>query len=191
VEPVPQQVYAMDWSPDSKLIAYVEWKPSGTALWMLPLEGDHKPYLLFGLPQAQALSFRTIARFSPDGKWLAYSSNESGRFEVYVSPFPGPGGKWLVSTQGGWFPQWRRDGRELFYVSPDSKIMSAEVKANGSSFVVGAVRPLFVTKPYFGYFTGNLYDVTADGQRFIVPYDEGEADRTITLVTNWPATLKK
>jgi eukaryotic-like serine/threonine-protein kinase len=122
---------------------------------------------------------------------LAYSSNESGRFEVYVSPFPGPGGKWLVSTQGGWFPQWRRDGRELFYVSPDSKIMCAEVKENGTSFEVGAVRPLFVTKPYFGYFTGNLYDVTADGERFIVPYDEGEADRTITLVTNWPAAVKR
>jgi len=76
VEPVPQQVYAMDWSPDGKLVAYVEWKPSGTALWMLPLEGDHKPYLLFSVPQAQALSFRTIARFSPDGKWLAYSSKE-------------------------------------------------------------------------------------------------------------------
>ena len=191
VEPVPQQVYAMDWSPDGKLIAYVQWQTSGTALWMLPVQGDHKPYLLLQTPQGPNQSFRTIARFSPDGKWLAYSSGESGRFEVYVSPFPGPGGKWLVSTQGGWFPQWRRDGRELFYVSLDSKIMSAEVKTSSSSFVVGTVRPLFETKPYFGYFTGNLYDVTPDGQRFIVPYEEEQTERTMALVANWPSALKK
>lgn len=190
VEPVPQQVYAMDWSPDGKLIAYVQWQTSGTALWLLPVQGDHKPYLLLQTPQGPNQSFRTIARFSPDGKWLAYSSGESGRFEVYVSPFPGPGGKWLVSTQGGWFPQWRHDGKELFYVSLDSKIMSAEVNTNGSSFVVGTVRPLFEAKPYFGYFSGNIYDVTPDGQRFIVP-EEGQTERTMTLLANWPTALKK
>jgi hypothetical protein len=144
--------------------------------------------------QTQALSFssQTTARFSPDGKWLAYSSSESGRFEVYVTPFPGPGGKWLVSTGGGWFPQWRRDGREIFYVSPlDDKIMAAEVKANGSSFEVGAVHALFEIRPYFGLYTANLFDVTPDGQRFIVAYDAQQSNAALTLVTNWPALLKK
>ena len=187
LEPSADQVYPVDWSPDGKLIAYVEWQVGGTDLWLLPLEGGEKPYPFRQMGQ----SFQTVSHFSPDGKWIAYSSSESGRFEIYVTPFPGPGGRWLVSTNGGAFPQWRRDGKELFYVSPDNTIMSAEVKISGSGFVVGAVRPLFRTRPYFGYFTGNLFDVTPDGQRFIVPYDEGEPNRVITLVANWPAVVKK
>ncbi|MGH9774971.1 MAG: protein kinase domain-containing protein [Candidatus Acidiferrales bacterium] len=193
VQPGPDQLYPVDWSPDGKFIAYLDWQPGGTVLMMLPLQGDHKPHALNLLQQSESpyFSFQTVAFFSPDGKWLAYSSAESGRWEVYVSPFPGPGGKWQVSTGGGWFPRWRHDGRELFYVSPDNKIMSAEVKTSGSSFVVGAVQPLFETKPYFGLFTANLFDVTADGQKFVVPYETGQPDRTFALVVNWPAVLKK
>lgn len=193
IKPGPDQLYPVDWSKDGKFVAYLDWQLDGTVLWMLPVQGDRKPYALNLLQrsQSQFLSFQTIARFSPDGKWLAYSSAESGKWQVYVSPFPGPGGKWQVSTAGGWFPQWRRDGGELFYVASDNTIMSAEVKASASSFVVGAVKPLFKTRPYFGLFTANLFDVTGDGQRFIVPYEEGQSGRTITLVVNWPAALKK
>ncbi|HET6199252.1 MAG: protein kinase [Candidatus Acidiferrales bacterium] len=185
----PEQIYPLDWSPDGKLLAYFEWGLSATAqaqMWILPLK-DRKPYVFSQLQQSSSPS----SRFSPDGKWLAYSSTESGRTEVYVTPFPGPGGKWQISTDGGSFPQWRHDGSELFYISLDDKLMSVQVKENGSSFVVGAVKPLFQTKPYFGLFTANLFDVTADGQRFIIPYDSGQANRTISLVLNWPALLKK
>ena len=190
VEPGPDQLYPVDWSPDGKFIAYMDWQPSGIVLRMLPLQGNRKPYTFNQLQQSRSFSIQTVVRFSPDGKWLAYSSTESGRSEVYVTPFPGPGGRWQVSTEGGWFPQWRRDGRELFYVSLDSRIMSAEVKANGTNLVTGAVRPLFQTKPYFGLLTGNLFDATPNGQRFIVPYDEEQSDRIFTLVVNWPALLK-
>jgi eukaryotic-like serine/threonine-protein kinase len=104
-------------------------------------------------------------------------------------PFPGPGGKWQVSTEGGWYPHWRRDGREIFYLSSDNKLMSAEVKANGSSLEVGAVRPLFETRPYYRQLSANLYDVTADGQRFTIAY--APQSNAITLVVNWPAALRK
>jgi len=194
VQPGSDQRYPMDWSPDGKYILYIDWENSGADIWVLPLQGDRKPYLLNQAQQTQALSFssQTTARFSPDGKWLAYSSMESGTYQVYVTPFPGPGGKWQVSNEGGWFPQWRRDGRELFYVSSlDDKIMSAEVKENGSTFEVGAVRPLFEIRPYFGMFTANLFDVTPDGQRFIVAYDAQQSNTALTLVANWPALLKK
>jgi eukaryotic-like serine/threonine-protein kinase len=195
VPPGPEQIYALDWSPDGKFIAYVDWQLVGSGIQVIPLNGTHKPTLFRQfdhaqqLPQPQTL-FQTVARFSPDGKWVAYCSSESGKFQVYISPFPGPGGKWQVSTDGGWFPQWRRDGRELFYVGLNNKLMSAEVKANGSSLTVGAVQPLFEIRPYFGYFTGNLFDVTPDGRRFIVPYDAGQTNRTISLFVNWPALLK-
>ena len=189
VPPEPEQIYPLDWSPDGKLLAYLRWELGTNAqshLWILSLN-DGKSRM-FSLLQASA---SPSARFSPDGKWLAYSSTELGRAEVYVTPFPGPGGKWQISTDGGSFPVWRRDGKELFYMSRDDKIMAAEVRANGQSFVIGAVKPLFQTRAYFGLFTANLFDVTADGQQFIVPYDSGQANRTISLVVNWPALLKK
>ncbi|HEV2297591.1 MAG TPA: protein kinase [Candidatus Acidoferrales bacterium] len=191
IKPGPDQLYPVDWSPDGKLILYMNWETNGPVIWVLPMQGDGKPFMFNQSQETQTLSAQTTARFSPDGKWLAYTSSESGRFEVYVTPFPGPGGKWEVSTAGGWFPQWRRDGRELFYVSLDYKIMAAEVKGNGSSFEVGGVRPLFETRPYFGLYTANLFDVTADGQRFIVPYEAQQTNSTMTLVANWPAILKK
>lgn len=189
VPPGPEQTYPLDWSPDGKLLAYFRWELSTTTqsqLWILPVK-DRKPYMFTELQQSSSPSYR----FSPDGKWVAYSASESGREEIYVTPFPGPGGKWQVSTDGGAFPQWRRDGSELFYMGLDNKLMSAQVKENGSSFEVGAVKPLFETKPYFGLFTANLFDVTADGQRFIIPYDSGQENRTISLVVNWPALVKK
>jgi eukaryotic-like serine/threonine-protein kinase len=189
VPPGPEQIYPLDWSPDGRLLAYMGWELGTVAqsqLWILPLK-DRKAYE-FNLLQQNA---SPSARFSPDGKWLAYSSTESGKAEVYVTPFPGPGGKWQVSTDGGSFPVWRHDGKELFYMSLDDKIMAAEVSENGSSFEVGKVETLFQTRPYFGLFTANLFDVSADGQRFIIPYDSGQANRTISLVTNWPVLLKK
>jgi Tol biopolymer transport system component len=186
LEPTPEQVYPEDWSPDGKLIAYWKSQAGGAEIWILPLQGDHKPY-----PFLQSQSLQTTAFFSPDGKWIAYGSNESGRLEVYIRPFPGPGGKWQVSTEGGWYPHWRRDGRELFYVSADSRLMSAEVKTNGTSLEIGAVRPLFETRPYYGLFSGNVYDVTADGQRFIVAYEPQQSNSAITLVVNWLADLRK
>jgi Tol biopolymer transport system component len=128
-----------------------------------------------------------VASFSPDGKWVAYSSNESGEYKVYVVPFHGSGGKWQISPGGGNDPRWRRDGKEIFYLSLDNKLTAAEVSANGSSFEVGSVHALFETQTY-GIFA--RYDVTADGQRFVIAYEAGQPTTAITLVVNWPAELK-
>jgi dipeptidyl aminopeptidase/acylaminoacyl peptidase len=179
-----QAKYPNDWSPDGRVLAYNEWKRGVSEIWMLPLSGERKPY-----PFLQAPFSQLGAEFSPDGKWLAYFSLESGRPEVYVAPFPGSGGKWLVSTEGGTWPRWRRDSKEIFYLSPDNKVMAAEVRANGSSFEVGAVRALFETRPYRT--SGAAFDVSADGQRFIIKYAQEQPTAAITLVVNWTAELKK
>ena len=123
---------------------------------------------------------------SPDGHWIAYESNESGRFEVYVAPFPGPGGKRQVSTAGGAGPRWRADVKELFYRAADNRLMVAEVDARGGALEVKKVSPLF--GPIVGA-TG--YDVSADGRRFLmlVPVG-GEADTPLTVVRNWTAGIK-
>jgi len=174
--------FPTDWSPDGKVLAYQEGKPGGWAIWMLPMVGDRKPSLFHDSPFSER-----EAVFSPDGKWLAYGSNESGEYKIYVAAFPGPGGRWQVSPGGGSSPRWRRDGREIFYLSSDNWITAAEVRAHASSLEVGAVRTLFETRPY-GVF--GRFDVTADGQRFIVAYEAGAPATVITLVVNWPEQLR-
>jgi Tol biopolymer transport system component len=176
--------YMNDWSPDGKYLAFQQAEQGVNEIWLLPLTGERKP-----IPFLQSQFTANLSSFSPDGKWLAYCSTESGEQKVYVVPFPGPGGKWQVSPGGGCYARWRRDGKELFYLSPDNRIMAAEVKADGSSFAIGAVKPLFETRVYRSTFGG--YDVTADGQRFIICYEPGQPNVAITLVENWDAELKK
>lgn len=172
------------WSPDGRLILYVVTSAGPNALFVLPLSGDRKP-VPFLKPQSNA----TFSQFSPDGRWVAYVSNESGRNEVYVAPFPGADGKWQISTAGGIRPRWRRDGSEIFYLAPDDKLMAALVNAKGSSFEVGAVKPLFQTRATA---TRYSYDVSADGQRFLInTTPEQAASAPITIVVNWTVGLKK
>jgi serine/threonine protein kinase/Tol biopolymer transport system component len=179
---------ANDWSLDGRFLLYhVLGNPNtGVYLWILPLSGDHKPVLFL---QTEFNELRPA--MSPDGKWIAYQSNESGSNQVYVRPFPRPGGKYQVSTTLGTRPRWRRDGKELYYLGPDSRLMAAEVSSHGETFVVGAVRPLFETRSTGGV-NNSTYDVTADGKRFLVNTIIGEtASSPITLVVNWDAEVKK
>jgi eukaryotic-like serine/threonine-protein kinase len=176
--------YLSDWSPDGKFLAYQDNNKGVASTFVLPLSGERSPHAFLQSPFTMVRS-----SFSPDGKWLAYCSNESGDLKVYVVPFPGPGGKWQVSSGGGDFPRWRHDGKELFYLSLDSKMMAAEIKASGSSFAIGAVRQLFETRAYRSQV--GAYDVTADGQRFIIAYEPGQPNEAITLVENWDADLRK
>jgi dipeptidyl aminopeptidase/acylaminoacyl peptidase len=127
------------------------------------------------------------ARFSPDGKYLAYVSTESGRSEVYVVPFPGPGGKSQISTGGGSWPRWRRDGKEIYFISPDNKVKAAEVSPSGGRLVVGTVHALFETRLYRS--SGSPFDVTGDGQRFLI--NRWEPPSSITLIENRDTELKK
>jgi eukaryotic-like serine/threonine-protein kinase len=177
------------WSPDGRFIAYDSRDPQRETrgdIWILPLLGDRKPFPFL------STNFETdSAQFSPDGRWIAYSSDESGKFEIYVAPFPGSGGKWQISTNGGFFPVWRRDRTELFYVASDnSTFMAADIKTKGSTFEVHRVRLLFQRQ--VRTLGGNPYDVSGDGLRFLVnsipPAEQNPAP--ITLVTNWTAGLR-
>src|SRR5215469_14819554 len=150
--------YMNDWSPDGKYLTFQQAPQAVNEIWMLPLTGERK-----AIPFVQSQFPATLSSFSPNGKWLAYCSTESGEQKVYVVPFPGPGGKWQVSPGGGCYPRWRHDGKELFYLTADNKIVAAEVKAEGPSFSIGAVNPLFETRVYRSIFGG--FDVTADGKR--------------------------
>jgi Tol biopolymer transport system component len=183
LEGLDQQVWLNDWSPDGKLLAFQQAVQGVSGVWMLPLSGERKPY-----PFLQSQFTTWLSAFSPDGKWLAYCSVDSGELKVYVVPFPGPGGKWQVSPGGGCNPRWRRDGREIFYLSPDNKIMAAAVRASGSSFEIGAVQSLFETRPYR---VNSAYDVSSDGQRFYIAYEAGQPNAAITLVVNWNSEIKK
>ncbi len=188
----------LDWSPDGRWILYAtRGKDTGIDLWALPDASSPAgvgrkpiPYLVTPFNESQA-------KFSPDGKWVAYSSNESGQTEVYVRPFPASTeGKWLISNGGGAEPRWRPDGKEIFYIAPSGTLMAAEVKANGASFEVSAPKTLFRS----GILGGNgggptiawRYAVSKDGQRFLInSAPEEVASSPITVETNWTADLKK
>jgi serine/threonine protein kinase len=177
--------YPVSWSPDGRFILYSSvGGPTGLDLFVLPLFGDRKP-----LPFLQTQFAEGSGRYSPDGRWVAYASNESGKFEVYVAPFPGPGGKWQISTAGGDWPRWRRDGNEIFYLTPGNALMAAAVNGKGSSLEVGAVKPLFQTRATR---LEDRYAVSADGQRFLINTSPEQATSApITVVLNWAAGLKK
>jgi Tol biopolymer transport system component len=180
--------YTTDWSSGGTLLYQILDVPSNIELWVISL-GDRRPAPFlkssFGVGHGQ---------FSPDGRWVAYASNESGTWEVYVAPFPGPGGNWKVSTTGGGNePRWRRDGKELFYLAPDGTLMSIVVKG-GETFDAEPAKPLFKTRPRQHISSGDLfsYDVAADGQRFLVNTDVGEAGATsLHLIQSWPLMVRR
>ena len=178
--------FPASFSPDGKFLAYQTYgdPKTGNDIWILgdPLgpRGRSKAF-----PFAHSEFLEVDPQFSPDGKWIAYQSNESGRPEIYVAPFPGPGGKRQVSTAGGSRARWRPDGKELFYIGPNQRLMAAGIAAKGGSLEVGKIEALF------GGLTGS-YDVSTDGQRFlaVVP-PEGKVQEPLTVVQNWMAGLKK
>jgi dipeptidyl aminopeptidase/acylaminoacyl peptidase len=155
-------VWPVSWSPDGRYILYVRnSRTTGNDIWVLPLGRDRKPY-----PFLQTRFQENWAAFSPDGRWIAYSSTESGQAEVYVTPFPPTARKWLISNGGGSQARWRRDGRELYYLGFDRKLMAVEVDGRGADFEVGRVSSMFeIRLPYAPY---HAFDVARDGQRFIL-----------------------
>jgi dipeptidyl aminopeptidase/acylaminoacyl peptidase len=176
-------VNAWDWSHDGKYVLVRK----GNELWYLSWpERVAKPLL-------QAMWAVQNAQFSPDGRWIAYTSNETGTMEIYVSPFPSVNGKWQVSSAGGQEPRWRRDGKELFYLSPEGKLMAVGLKT-GASLKAEPPVALFQTRrrqpvSSFAVFS---YDVSVDGQRFLVitKVDEGNA-APLSITLNWTSELEK
>jgi serine/threonine-protein kinase len=177
-----------DWSPDGRYIVYHSpGATTGIDLWVLPMTGDQTPRVFLQTPFNEMQG-----RLSPDGHWMAYTSDESGALEVYVRPFPSGTEKWLISTGGGSEPAWQRDTKELFYLATDRKLMAVPIKS-GATFEAGVPSPLFEThvgpiNPEYR----NQYTVSSDGSRFLVnTVLENTPSSPITVVLNWTAASKQ
>jgi serine/threonine protein kinase len=181
--------FAPRFSPDGRYLLFerlTEQPNSRREIWGVLLSADRKAF-----PVIQSQYDVYSPALSPDGKWLAYESRESGRPEICVVPFLHGTGKWEVSTGGGVLPRWRRDGRELFYISTDNKIMSAEITEQESSLLIGKVQSLFQVNPV-PFAGGSNYDVTGDGKKFVVAsLAASQVSEPLTVVVNWIALLKQ
>src|SRR5262249_48104717 len=157
---------ALDWSPDGRSLLFINRGDASAPwrLWILPMDGDRKPFMV------RNSSFgEFVGEFSPDGRWIAFSSIETGRHEIYVRSFPGPGGQWAISTAGGVTPKWRADGKELYYIAPDGTLIGAPISVQGTTIVPGTPVALFKTHIAYGGTLpgggiGRQYDVAADGR---------------------------
>jgi Tol biopolymer transport system component len=192
----PETKQAYDVSSDGRTLLYGVVNPkTGADIFALPLTGDRKPF-----PVVQTTFAEDSAQFSPDGRWIAYESNETGRFEIYAQAFPTTRGKWQMSIGGGIYPRWRRDGKELFFMSLDGRMMAAPVifGADGQSIEASTPTPIFsvqlasggnVLSP--GALARPVYAVTTDGRFLLNEVAEGAPENTVslTVVLNWDAEL--
>ncbi len=179
--------WATSWSPDGKFLLYYSGSGTGrkTDIWVLPdplgKSGVAKPY-----PLLQGSFNKGDAKFSPDGNWIAYDSDETGRFETYATAFPGPGGRRQISTGGGGEPYWGRDGKEIIYSTLDNRLIAVDVTAKDAILEVGEAHALF------GLGNDFYIDLSPDGQRFLLAVPaEQSGPQSLTLVQNWTAGLKK
>jgi Tol biopolymer transport system component len=182
--PDVNDVAAATWSPDSQVLLYSPNNPNGEwDIWALPLTGDRKPY-----PVLTQKYTEYRPRYSPDGRWMLYVSNETGRNEVYVQAFPPSGGKWQVSVNGANVGHWRKDGREIVFESLDRRVMAVDVKL-GTTFEAGLPHELFQVPANV---VGGRLAMSADGQRFLVPLPTSSDERVaLRAVLNWPAGIKR
>lgn len=183
-----------DWSPDGRFVIYYSLNNTKTRedVWVLPMFGDRKP-----IPVLRSEFSEAFPRISPDGRWLVYQSDETGILEIYARHFLGPGGqpatgdqagKWQISTAGGRCPVWGRNGKEIFFLSPNDKLMVAGIVATGLTMEVRSIAPLFEARVFAG---GNAYDVSGNGRRIVVDsIIDFENSSPIIVVVNWPADLK-
>jgi serine/threonine protein kinase len=186
IVPSPGDKFPTDWTRDGRYLIYHTFGPSTWDIWVAPTDGG-KPFPMFATKFTEAQG-----QVSPDGNWIAYASDESGRFEIYVTQFPQKRGRWQISTAGGSQPWWRGDGKELFYLGPEQTLMSVAVRA-GEAFEASVPTALFKANfpAVVPAFWAN-YVPTADGQRFLVCELVPEAAATpISVVLNWTAALKK
>ena len=175
------------WSPDRRFLLYNRIDPkTGPDIWVLPTEGEKKPFVFLQTPFSE-----TAPRFSPDGKFVVYISQDQGRPEVFVQPFPATGNRWQISTNGGRAPSWRGDGKEIFYVSGDNKLVAVDV-TTGNGFEVGIPKPLFDLTPLGAVSFGNVnFAPSLDGQQFLITHQrETAASLQYVVVQNWASEKK-
>jgi len=181
---------AQSLTPDGKVLAFHTNPNTQRDIWVLPMEGEHKPSVFLQTPFNESAPM-----FSPDGRWMAYVSDESGRSEIYVRPFPGPGGKWQISTDGAGGAVWNPNGRELFFRSGD-RMMAVDVTTQ-PTFAAGKPRLLFEARQYAPNPLGGQrpnYDVLPDGQRFLMIKQTEQQETALTqihVVLNWLEELNR
>jgi Tol biopolymer transport system component len=189
---------ATSWSADGRFLMYMSQdSETSTDLWVVPMTGERMASVFLKTPFREA-----YGAFSPDGRWVAYQSDESGRPEIYLRPFVAPGGaspdseaasgRWQVSVAGGIHPLWRPDGREIYYLSPSGAMMAASVAVRGAAVDVGAPVELFRPRIFGGgadVQLGRQYDVASDG-RFLINTELDDTDAPITLIQNWNPEAK-
>jgi eukaryotic-like serine/threonine-protein kinase len=169
------------------LLSLEQSGPSGGTLSAMPTTGDKKPFVVVRpqSPQAKIVTYR----LSPDARWLAYSSTDSGREEIYVTHFPSGAGRWQVSQNGGSWPAWRRDGKEIYFLGLDGFFHAASVNPKSEELELDQVQALFQLTSVAA--VGTPYDAAADGQRFVLEASPESVVTPLVLVTNWTADLKK
>ncbi|MBZ5617274.1 MAG: hypothetical protein LAQ69_00880 [Acidobacteriia bacterium] len=172
-----------DWSRDGRVVNFQNaGVHTAFDVWVLPLSGDRKPF-----PFLQTAASERNGKLSPDGRWLAYESDQTGEYEVYVQTFPGKEGKWQVSAAGGTHPVWRRDGRELFFISGNGQLMAADVKS-GATFGHSVPKPLFETETPLNA----AFGVSQDGKRFLMDnLLEIGSIQSMNVIINWQAGAKQ
>jgi Tol biopolymer transport system component len=184
-------LYPVDWSPDGRWLLCVEGssdRASSGHLWLLPLAGDRRL-----IPFLNTAEREYDGQFSPDGRWIAYVSEANGPRHVYVAGVApgaidkGPTSKWQVSTAPGFLPRWRGDGRELYYLGVDNRMMAAAVSVRDGALAIESVRPLFSVNAQL---SGGAYDVSPDGQRFLVNTLSDEVQAPMSLVANWQSLIR-
>jgi Tol biopolymer transport system component/DNA-binding winged helix-turn-helix (wHTH) protein len=179
--------FPLDWSRDGRYLLYRQiGTQTGHDIFVLPTSGERKP-----LPYLQTPAMENGGAFSPDGRWIAYNSDESGRFEVYVETFPTHSGKRQISPAGGGGPRWRADGKELYYYSPDGRLMAVSVTGDSATLTTGTATALFAFRPA-GAITVPSYAVTRNGERFLLSaIVEADAKAALSLVQNWSEGIKR
>jgi len=179
------RVNVVDWSPDGRYISFDKFPVNGgsTEDWVLPLSGDRKPFRAAPVSASQY-----DGHFSPDGRWLAYFSYETGRPEVYVVPFPGPGGKFQISQNGGWLVRWDKEGH-LYFLTMGNRLMEADLKTIGGAVTVKALHPIFQLN--LPSFAAPFFDVARDGSRFLVITSaDPSASESIAVLLDWQSKLE-
>jgi eukaryotic-like serine/threonine-protein kinase len=185
----PASLFWPQWSADGRYLVYLEQSgPTGAAIWAMPTSGESKPFVVV---KPESPSGKVVhVRLSPDGHWLAYSAIEGNREEVYVTSFPEGNGRWQISREGGTFPVWRRDGKEIYHLAlADSNLYAVQVNGQGNRFEVGDSRPLFPLRSLFAM--GEPFDVSPDGKRFLVFNQPEGSSSPMMLVLNWASELDK